>query len=117
MQEVKIKTHLIIKDIHSEYDINWCGKFQNAHPVFVNDKPVFILMSAQSRVKMNTWDMSAIEKIGKKMAEPRGREAITEGVVRVYLKEEDNKYRFMCVITHRKIKTFAPMYDKMGWRE
>lgn len=89
---------------------------RDANPVWENDQPIFILKSRTRRSELNTLDMTLIEKIGKDMAEPKGREARTSAKTYVYLKEENNKERLMCVITHTKIKTFAPMYDKVGWR-
>ena len=40
MGEVLLKTHLIVTDIHEEYDINWCGKILNTKPMFKNNKPL-----------------------------------------------------------------------------
>lgn len=117
LQTVKTKTHLIIKNIHEEYDVNWCGKFMGANPLLVNGMPIFILVSAESRVEVNTWDMAEIEKVGKKMAEPHGREAITESAVRVYLKEKGSESRLMAIIKHRRVKKFAPMYDDVYYRK
>ena len=42
MEEVSIKTHLIVTDIHEEYHIDWCGKIMDANPKFKNNKPIFI---------------------------------------------------------------------------
>ena len=36
MQEIMVKTHLIITDIHDEYHMNWCGKIANANPKLEN---------------------------------------------------------------------------------
>jgi hypothetical protein len=116
MTEVAVKTHLIIKDIHNEFDINWCGKLKDAKPKWVNDKFMFIVRSGETRIELNTMNMSEIERVGKLITKPRGRQAVTEDKARVFLIEEDDKERLMCIITHRKIKTFAPMYDKVGWR-
>ena len=41
MEEVSIKTHLIVTEIHEEYHIDWCGKIMNANPKFKNNKPIF----------------------------------------------------------------------------
>ena len=32
MEEVAVKTHLIITDIHEEYHMNWCGKIFDTNP-------------------------------------------------------------------------------------
>lgn len=116
MDEISIKTHLIITDIHEEYNIDWCGKLFGANPEMKNEKPIFILISSDSRIELNTWDMKEIERVGKLIAKPKGKEAVTEDKTRVYLKELNEKERLMCIITRRKIKTFAPMHDKVGWR-
>ena len=49
MQEVMIKTHLIVTDVHEEYHIDWCGKIADAKPLFKNDMPVFIIISSKGR--------------------------------------------------------------------
>ena len=118
MTEVAVKTHLIITDIHSEYDINWCGKLKDADPVLSDGFPLFIIRTDnRAPAEVNTLNMSHLEKIGKRLAEPHGREAVTTAKSYIYLKEKNNNERLMCIITHRKIKTFAPMYDKVGWRD
>ena len=117
MQEVAVKTHLIIKGIHSEYDINWCGKMKDADPIWINEKPLFILIRSTKRVEMNTFDIHEIERIGKLITEPKGRKAVATDRTYIYLKEVNGNDRLMGVITHKRIKTFAPMYDKVGWCE
>ena len=47
MQEVKVKTHLIITDIHNEYHMNWCGKLQGANPVLIDGLPLFIIIGSK----------------------------------------------------------------------
>lgn len=116
MAEVRIKTHLIVTDIRHDYRVKWCGNMKDAKPVWENGLPIFILKSRTRRAELNTLDMALIEKIGKDMAEPTGRQAITTAKTYIYLKEVDNNERLMGVITHQKIKTFAPMFDKVGWR-
>ena len=34
MEEVLVKTHLIVTDIHDEYNIKWCGRILDAEPKF-----------------------------------------------------------------------------------
>ena len=36
MEEVMVKTHLIITGIHDEYHMNWCGKIAEAKPLLKN---------------------------------------------------------------------------------
>lgn len=115
MTEVSVKTHLIITDIHNEFDVDWCGRFSDARPLMRNGKPVFALVSSDRRVELNTLDMCEIERIGKSITCPRGREAITKDRTRIYLKEIDGNEKLVGIITHRKVKSFAPMHDKVGW--
>lgn len=115
MTEVSIKTHLIITDIHSEYDINWCGKFKDINPLLINDKPVFILISSTKRMELNTWDIKRIEEMGKHITVPKGRGAVSTDKTYVYLKEINNNEKLMCVITHNRVKRYAPMFDKVGY--
>lgn len=115
MQEVKIKTHLIIKDIHSEYDVNWCGRLVNVTPKLENGLPVFVIIGSDARVELNTIDMRRIEDCAKRLTNPKGRQAVTTDTARIYVKEADGNEVLMGVVTHRKVKTFAPMYDKVGY--
>ena len=115
--EVKIKTHLIITDIHEEYDINWCGRLLDANPLIKNGKPVFIIVGNNSRIELNTTDIKRLEEYGKKLTYPKGKEAITTDSSRIYIKEIGGNEKLACVITHRRIKTFAPMYDAVGYKD
>ena len=116
MEEVAIKTHLIITDIHSEYHINWCGKILDAKPKFENGKPIFIVIGGGGRMELNTTDMKRIEKCAKLVTYPKGRTAIATDLARIYIKQEDNTEMLLGMLTHNRIKTFAPMYDKVGWK-
>lgn len=117
MQEVKLKTHLIITDIHEEYHMNWCGRLLDAQPAF-NERgmPTFVIVGSQSRMEVNTTDMIYLEKYAKRLTYPKGRTAITKDTARIYIKEVDGNERLMGVLTHRRIKTFAPMYDSIGYK-
>lgn len=117
MQEVKLKTHLIITDIHEEYHINWCGRLLDAQPAF-NEKgmPIFVIVGSQNRMEVSTTDMNYLEKCAKRLTYPKGRTAITKDIARIYIKEIDGNERLMGVLTHRRIKTFAPMYDSIGYK-
>ena len=45
MQEIMVKTHLIITDIHEEYHMKWCGKLFDAKPALNKDgMPVFAIV-------------------------------------------------------------------------
>ena len=115
MQEIKVKTHLIITDIHDEYHMNWCGKLHGANPLLQNGLPLFIIVGSKGRIELNTIDMKRIERAAKSLTRPKGRSAVSVDTARVYLKEVDGNDLLMGVLTHKNIKTFAPMYDKVGW--
>ena len=57
MQEVMIKTHLIVTDVHEEYFVDWCGRIADAKPLLVNGMPVFIIIGTGGRAELNTIDM------------------------------------------------------------
>lgn len=116
MEEILVKTHLIIKDVHEEYSINWCGKIKDTKPKFKNGKPVFTIRGGGKRIELNTSDMSEVEKWAKKLTNPKGRKAITTDYSHIYIQEENDKETLLGVLTHNHIKTYAPMYDKVGWR-
>ena len=112
MQEVKVKTHLIVTDIHNEFHMDWCGRILDAKPAFTNEgMPIFVLISSKSRIETSTTDMNRLEELAKKLTNPKGRSAISKDIVRIYIKEVDGKKRLMGVLTHRRIKHFAPMFD------
>lgn len=117
MQEVMIKTHLIITDIHNEYHMNWCGKIFEAKPK-LNDKglPTFVIHGTNGRMETNVVDMEYLEKLAKKATYPRGRNAVSKDTARIYIKEIDGNEKLLGVLTHKRIKTFAPMYDKVGYK-
>lgn len=117
MQEIKVKTHLIISEIHEEYDVKWTGKFKDAKPLLNKEGlPLFIIISDDTRIELNTVSMKDIEACAKRIAHPKGRSAITSAVSRIYLKEVDGSERYMGSVTHRRVKKFQQMYDKVGWR-
>ena len=116
MQEVMVKTHLIIKDIHSEYHMNWCGKIFDAKPLLnENGLPIFVIIGSEGRVEVSTLDMNYLEDCAKRLTRPRGRSAVGEDSSRIYIKEVDGGQKLMGVLFHKRIKTFAPMYDKVGF--
>lgn len=116
MDEVKLKTHLIITDIHSEFDINWCGKIRGTNPEVKNNMPVFVVIGALGRIELNTLDMKQLEEYAKRLTVPKGRSAVTKDSSHIYLKEIDGKETLMCVVSHKKVKSYAPMYDWVGWK-
>ena len=111
MHEVMIKTHLIITDIHNEYHMDWCGSIIDTKPKIVDGKPVFVIRGKSGAIEINTTDEKYLEKIAQKMTEPKGRAAVTTDRARIYIKQIDNSEKLIGILTHDKIKTFAPMYD------
>lgn len=116
IEEKALKTHLIITSIHEEYSINWHGKIINTKPLIRNNKPVFILISSTSRVELNTANIKEIEECAKSITSPRGREAITIDKTHIYIKEITGKETCIGTVTHKHVKTYAPMYDKFGYK-
>lgn len=115
MQEIKVKTHLIITDIHDEYHMKWCGKLQGANSLLRNGLPVFVVVGTRGRSEVNTIDMKLLEHTAKVLTAPRGRSSVSKDTAYVYLKEIDGSERLMGMLVHKNIKTFAPMYDKVGY--
>lgn len=116
MVETAIKTHLIITDIHEEYHTNWCGKLLDTKPVIKNGEPVFVIIGSNSRIEVSTIDIQYLEKCAKTLTRPKGRSAISADTARIYIKEIDGNEKLIGVFTHRRIKRFAPMYDKVGYK-
>lgn len=117
MEEVLIKSHLIVTDVHEEYNIKWIGKILDTKPKFKNGKPIFVIVGGKGRTELNTTDMSRIEKCAKMYTQPKGRSAITTDTARIYIVEENGEEKLLGVLTHNHVKTFAPMYDKVGWKD
>lgn len=118
MQEIMVKTHLIIKDIHSEYNIKWCGRIIDAKPAFdKNGLPIFIIIGSKSRMEIGTTNMKFIEKCAKRLTNPTGRSAVCSDSARIYIKEVDGNEKLLAVLTHKKVKTFAPMYDPVWYKK
>ena len=116
MNEVMVKTHLIITDIHDEYHIKWCGSIKDTTPLMENGKPVFVIRSKEGAVEMNTVDMKYLEDVAKKMTVPRGRTALTTDTARINIKQIDGTEKTLGILTHDHIKQFAPMYDAVYYR-
>ena len=116
MDEVMIKSHLIVKEIHDEFHIRWIGKILDTKPKFKNGKPIFVVVGGKGRTELNTTDMSRIEKVAKMYTQPKGRSAVSTDTARIYIIEENDNEKLMGVLTHDHVKTFAPMFDPVGWR-
>lgn len=115
MQEVALRTHLIVTDVQDEYSINWCGKFSDASPMIKNELPIFIVVGDNGRFELNCLDIKLIENCAKRAARAKGRESFTSGQAYIYLLEEDENEKLMGIVTHNRIKKYAPMFDKVGW--
>lgn len=117
VEDIMIKTHLIITDIHEEYSIKWCGKIAETKPLFLNDKPVFVIIGSESRIELNTFDMKQIEDCAKRLTHPKGRAAITTDKSYIYIKEIDGAETCIGIVTHNHIKKYAPMFDPVGFKK
>ena len=116
MEEVLIKSHLIVTEVHSEYSIKWVGRVLDTKPKFKNNKPIFVIRGGKGRTELNTTDMVRIEKCAKMCTRPKGRSAVTTDTARIYIVEENDNEKLMGILTHNHVKTFAPMYDRVGYR-
>jgi hypothetical protein len=115
MQEVMIKSHLIITDIHNEYHMDWCGMVADAKPALKDGLPIFVIIGTRGRIELNTIDMKRIESAAKTLTYPKGKSAVSIDKARIYIKEEDGNDFLLGVMTHKNVKTFAPMFDKVGY--
>lgn len=115
MAEVLVKTHLVVTDIHEEYNINWSGKILDAKPKFKNNKPVFVVVSTGGRIELNTVDMGRVEECAKLLTVPKGRQAITTDKAYIYIVEENDNEMLLGTLTHNHVKSYAPMFDKVGY--
>lgn len=111
-----IKTHLIVTDVHEEYSIKWCGRMLDCKPQFKNGKPIFVVVGGGGRMELNTTDMKRIEKCAKMVTRPRGRQAVSTDSARIFVKEEDDSEKLIGILIHNHVKTYAPMYDRVGYR-
>ena len=116
MEEVMLKTHLIITDIHNEYHIKWCGKIKDTKPKFKNGKPIFMVVSSGGRMEVNSTNMEEVEKCAKLLTRPKGRAAVTTDTARIYIVEENDNEKLLGVLTHDYVKTYAPMYDAVYYK-
>ena len=115
MQEISIKSHLIITDIHNEYHMKWCGKIANAKPKLKNGMPVFAVIGSKGRIELNTTDINQLERAAKLLTQPKGRSSISTDTAHIYIKEVDGNEMLLGTLVHTNVKTFAPMFDKVGY--
>ena len=116
MEEISVKTHLIITDIHEEYHMNWCGKIAEVNPLLKNGMPIFAVIGSHGRSEINTVDIQQLERVAKLLTQPKGRSAISKDTARVYIKTVEGKEVLLGVLTHKRVKSFAPMFDKVGYQ-
>lgn len=117
MEEIKIKTHLVVQSIHEEYHLRWVGKIRDTKPKFKNGKPIFAIVGGGGRIELNTTDMSRIEKTAKLCTRPRGRSAVTTDSARIYIIEENDNEKLLGILTHDHVKEFAPMMDTVYYEK
>jgi hypothetical protein len=117
IDNVMIKSHLIITDIHEEYSIKWCGNIIDTQPEFKNNMPIFAIVGSESRIELNTLDMKQIENCAKRLTNPRGRSAVTTDKAHIYIKEKNGKETCIGIVTHKRIKKYAPMFDAVGYKK
>ena len=97
IENVMVKTHLIVTSIHEEFTIKWCGRIIDTKPIFKNDMHVFI-------------------ECAKKITCPRGRAAVTTDKAYIYIQEVDNHETLVGIVTHNHVKKYAPMFDSVGYK-
>lgn len=117
MEEISVKTHLIITDIHEEYHMNWCGKIADVDPELKNGMPVFTVVGSKGRMEINTIDINRLERAAKMLTQPKGRTAISKDSSQVYIKTTSGKEVLLGVLTHKNVKSYAPMFDKVGYNK
>lgn len=113
MEERLIKTHLIVTDIENNYYIKWIKTMRETRPMFQNNKFVFIVVGGNGRMEVNTNDMTRVEKCAKLVSYPKGRTAVTSDIVNILIKQEDESEVLIGQLIHNRVKTFAPMFDKV----
>ena len=115
IEETMIKSHLIVTDTHEEYKIKWVGKILDTKPKIKDGKPIFVIIGSGGRMELNTTDMLRIEKCAKLLTRPKGRSAVTSDTARIYIVDEDDNEKLLGIMTHNHVKTFAPMFDVVGY--
>lgn len=112
MSEVKLKTHLIVSDIHEEYFVDWCGSIAHTKPRIENGMPIFVIMTSRKRVELNTVNIKRVEECAKKLTEPHGRQAVTTDIAYIYIQENDGGRALIGTVTHNHVKQYQQMFDK-----
>ena len=110
---MRVKTHLIVTDQWDEYGVKWYGKIADSNPLFKNNLPIFVIITKQGRVELNTLNLKEVEKVAKRMAFPRGRGSITTDKAYIYIKEENGGEKIMGVVERCHVRKYAPMFDEV----
>jgi len=112
---VKVNTHPIVSETHSEYHIDWCGQIMNTHPKLENGMPIFYIKGGAGYMELSTTNMKTVEHVAKKMTCPRGRESVTTDQAYIYIIEENGNKVLLGIVTHNYIKTYNQMYDEFEY--
>lgn len=108
-----VKTHLIVTDQYDNYTVKWTGRLMEADIEFKNNLPVFVIISNNGRIEMNTLDIGSVEKQAKKFTCPKGRGALTTDKGFIYVKERGGKEKLLGCVVHNHIRKYAPMFDEV----
>jgi hypothetical protein len=95
--------------------MNWCRKIVDAKPELKDGKPIFIIIGSKGRIELNTIDINRLERAAKALTYPKGHASVTTDTARIYIKETNGNEMLLGVMTHKNVKTFAPMFDKVGY--
>lgn len=105
------KTKFILLKTENNFYTKWCGRMIDSNPIIQNNKFIFVVISSDTRLEINTNDINYVEKIAKKMTKPKGRQAVASDSVRIYIKEKFDNEKLLGILFHNRIKVFAPVYD------
>ena len=108
---VQINTHPIVREVHEEYHIDWCGRIIDTKPKIRNSKPVFFIRGGKGCMELNTADIEDVERTAKVLTYPHGRASITTDKAYIYIVEQDNKKTLLGTVTHNHIKEYQRMFD------
>ena len=74
-----------------------------------------MIVGSRGRMELNTADINQLERNAKLLTQPKGRSAISKDSSQIYIKEVNGNEMLLGVLTHKNIKSFAPMFDKVGY--
>jgi hypothetical protein len=115
MEEVT-NTRLICIGCDDDFQMKWIRKIIDTNPSFDGDKLSFVIIGSNSRVEISTMDFNRLENVAKRITSPKGRSAISTDKAYIYIKEVGGHEKLLGVLTHKRVKSFAPMHDKVGYR-